>query len=41
MVTPMQGGVSLSTPTSESGCRGLENIQVLDTEEIQVVDAAS
>ena len=29
-----------STPTSGSGCRGLETIQVLDTGEIQVVDAA-
>ena len=40
MGTPMRGGVSLSTPTSGSGCRGLETIHVLDTEEIQVVDAA-
>ena len=40
MGTPMRGGVSLSTPTSGSGCRGLETIQVLDTGEIQVVHAA-
>ena len=36
----MRGGVSLSTPTSGSAYRGLETIHVLDTEEIQVVDAA-
>ena len=40
MGTPMQDGVRLFTPTSESAYRGLETIQVLDTGEIQVVDAA-
>ena len=40
MGTPMQDGVRLSTPTSESAYRGLETIQVLDTGEMQVVDAA-